>query len=62
VPLEKIIVETDCPYLTPAPFKGQRNEPLYVAYVAEKIAKIKQITSEEVAEITTENAKNCFSL
>jgi TatD DNase family protein len=60
VPLDKIIVETDCPYLTPVPLKGQRNEPLYLAYVAEKIAKIKQITPEEVAEITTKNAKNCF--
>jgi TatD DNase family protein len=48
--------------LTPVPKKGQRNEPLYVAYVAEKIAKIKQISQEKVAEITTQNAKNCFSL
>jgi TatD DNase family protein len=62
MPLEKILIETDCPYLTPVPKKGQRNEPLYVAYVAEKIAKIKQISQEKVAEITTQNAKNCFSL
>jgi TatD DNase family protein len=62
VPLEKILIETDCPYLTPVPHKGQRNEPLYVAYVAEKIAKIKQITEEKVAEITTQNAKKLFNL
>lgn len=62
VPLEKILVETDCPYLTPVPLKGQRNEPLYVAYVVEKIAKIKQISAEKVAEITTRNAKNLFNL
>ena len=44
------------------PFKGQRNEPLYVAYVAEKIAKIKQITPEKVAEITTQNTQKLFDL
>jgi TatD DNase family protein len=57
-----MLVETDCPYLTPIPKKGERNEPLYVAYVAEKIAKIKQITAEKVAEITTQNAKKLFNL
>jgi TatD DNase family protein len=62
VPLEKMLVETDCPYLTPVPKKGERNEPLYVAHVAEKIAKIKQITPKEVAEITTQNAKKLFNL
>lgn len=62
IPLEKMLVETDCPYLTPVPKKGERNEPLYVAYVVEKIAKIKQITEEKVAEITTQNAKNLFNL
>jgi len=62
VSLEKMLMETDCPYLTPVPKKGERNEPLYVAYVAEKIAKIKQITAEKVAEITTQNAKKLFNL
>lgn len=62
IPLEKILIETDCPYLTPVPHKGQRNEPLYAAYVAKKIAEIKQITPEKVAEITTQNAKNLFNL
>lgn len=62
VPLEKMLVETDCPYLTPVPKKGERNEPLYVVYVAEKIAQIKQITSEKVMETTTQNAKKLFNL
>jgi TatD DNase family protein len=61
-PLENIVLETDCPYLTPIPRKGERNEPLYVAYVAEKIAEIKQITEKKVAEITTQNAKKLFNL
>jgi len=62
IPPEKMLIETDCPYLTPVPLKGQRNEPVYVAYVAEKIAKIKQINAEKVAEITTRNAKDLFNL
>lgn len=61
-PLEKILVETDCPYLTPLQVEGQRNEPLYVKYVAEKIAKIKNISCEEVAKITTENAQKLFKI
>lgn len=61
-PLEKILIETDCPYLTPIPFRGKRNEPLYVKYVAEKIAEIKNIPIEEVAKVTTENAKNLFNV
>ena len=61
VPLERILVETDCPYLTPNPMTG-RNEPLYVKYVAEEIAKIKNIDIEEIAKVTTENAKRLFGL
>lgn len=60
-PLEKILIETDCPYLTPPPLEG-RNEPLYVKYVAEKIAKIKNLSYEEVEKITTDNAKKLFKL
>jgi TatD DNase family protein len=60
--LEDILLETDCPYLAPAPKKGERNEPLFVRYVAEKIAKIKEISLEQVAEKTTENAKKLFDL
>jgi TatD DNase family protein len=58
VDLKDIVLETDCPYLTPVPHKGERNEPLYVKLIAEKVAKIKQISVEEVAEITTQNARN----
>ena len=62
IDLKDILLETDCPYLTPAPRKGERNEPTYVKLVAEKIAQIKQISAEEVAEITTQNAKTLFAL
>jgi len=61
-PLDRILIETDCPYLTPPRFENQRNEPLYVKYVAEKIAQIKNISFEEIAKITTENAKELFRL
>lgn len=60
--LEKILIETDCPYLTPIPYRGKRNEPLYVKYVAEKIAEIKEISFEKVVEQTTKNAKELFNL
>ena len=60
-PLDKILIETDCPYLTPPPMEG-RNEPLYVKYIAEKIARIKNISFDEVAEITTKNAKKVFKI
>jgi TatD DNase family protein len=55
-------VETDSPYLTPEPFRGQRNEPLYVKYVAEKIAEIKEVSFEKVAEQTTKNARELFGI
>lgn len=61
-PLEDILLETDCPYLTPVPHRGQRNEPLYVIEVAKKLAEIKNISLEEVAEQTTANAKEIFHL
>ncbi len=60
-PLDKILIETDCPYLTP-PQKEGRNEPIFVKYVAEKIAKIKKLSYKEIAKITTENAKKLFKL
>jgi len=62
VPLEKIMVETDCPYLTPEPHRGQRNEPAYVVEVASKIAEIKKISLVEVTDQTTKNAVNLFKL
>jgi TatD DNase family protein len=60
-PLERILLETDCPYLTP-PCENDRNEPLYLKYIAQKIAEIKNISFEKVAEITTQNAKNLFGI
>jgi len=62
MPLDKILLETDCPYLTPAPYRNKRNEPLYVKLVAEKIAEIKKIKFEQVAEQTTKNAKELFGI
>lgn len=62
VPLEKILIETDCPYLTPVPYRGKRNEPSYVKYVAEKIAEIKGITTEELSQAAWQNAQRLFKL
>ena len=62
LPLEKIVLETDCPYLTPVPFRGKRNEPIYTKYVAEEIARIKEISVEEVIRVTTENAKKIYGI
>ena len=60
--LEKLLVETDCPYLTPVPYRGKENQPAYVKFVAEEIAKIKGITFDDVASQTTQNAKEVFGL
>jgi TatD DNase family protein len=60
LPLEKLLIETDAPFLTPHPYRGRRNEPAYVHYVAEKIAEVKKISLEEVASTTTQNAKKLF--
>jgi TatD DNase family protein len=62
LPLDKLVLETDSPYLAPVPFRGKRNESSYVKHVAEKLADIKGITVEEVAEITTRNAIELFRL
>ena len=62
LPDEKFMIETDCPYMTPEPFRGQRNEPLLVKYVTERIAEIKKMSFEQVAEMTTKNAKNLFNI
>lgn len=58
--LEDIILETDCPYLTPAPHRGKRNESAYIAYVCNKVAELKGVSAEEVARITTHNARRMF--
>ena len=62
VPLDKLLIETDCPYLAPHPYRGKRNEPAYVTLVAEEIAKLKEITVEELANTTTSNALKLFKL
>ncbi|KAA3636688.1 MAG: TatD family deoxyribonuclease [Bacteroidetes bacterium] len=61
VDLENLVLETDAPYLTPAPFRGKRNESSYVRLVAEKLAAVKGITLEEVAKVTTDNAGKLFA-
>jgi len=62
LPLERMFVETDCPYLTPVPHRGKRNEPAYVRFVAETIAKVKDISLDEVARVTTDNVTNLFRI
>jgi len=60
--LENIVLETDAPYLAPVPFRGKRNECSYVKYVVQKLAEIKKINENEIAEITTMNAEKLFGL
>lgn len=60
--MDSIMLETDCPYLAPVPHRGERNEPKYLSLIAEKIAELKNMQIEEVARITTNNAKNIFKL
>jgi TatD DNase family protein len=60
IPLTKLLIETDAPFLTPVPHRGQRNEPAFVAYIADKIAEIHSTTREQVAEITAMNAAHLF--
>ncbi len=62
VPMERLLVETDCPYLTPVPFRGKRNEPLYVKHTAEKIAQLRQLDFEELAQATSANTVRLFDL
>ena len=61
-PRERLLVETDCPFLAPVPFRGKRNEPSYVARTAEKVAELWGISRDEVGDITTENARRLFRL
>jgi TatD DNase family protein len=62
VPLDRLLVETDCPYLTPEPHRGRRNEPAYVRHVAEAIGCLRGVSLEKVAQVTTENAARLFGV
>ena len=62
LPIEKIMLETDCPYLAPDPYRGKVNEPKYIPIIAERVAQIKNISLEKVAKITTENAERMFKI
>ncbi|MBR5949194.1 MAG: TatD family hydrolase [Clostridia bacterium] len=62
LPLESILLETDCPYMTPVPYRGKRNDPSFIGLVAEKIAEIKGLTVDELAEVTFENANMVFEV
>ena len=62
VPLDRLLIETDCPYLTPVPYRGKRNEPSYVVYTGRHLAKIRNIPEEELQRILEENYRNLFSV
>ena len=62
IPLDRLLLETDAPYLTPVPFRGKENQPAYVKYVAEEIAKLRGTTFEEIDNATTQNAERVFNL
>jgi TatD DNase family protein len=62
IDLKNIVLETDAPYLAPVPFRGKRNECSYLKYVVEKLAEIKNVTKEDVAEVTSKNAKELFNI
>ncbi|HEY3429735.1 MAG TPA: TatD family hydrolase, partial [Cyclobacteriaceae bacterium] len=61
IPLERIVLETDSPYLTPAPHRGKRNEPSYIPIIASRVAEIKNISIEQLQIATTENALKLFA-
>ena len=62
IPIDRLLVETDCPFLTPHPHRGEENEPAYVKFVAEEIAELKGLSFEEVSNATTQNAIKVFGL
>ncbi|MCB7482304.1 TatD family hydrolase [Christiangramia sediminis] len=62
IPLEEIVIETDSPYLSPTPFRGKRNEPVYILKVVEKLAELYDLPVEKIAEMTTKNSKEVFGI
>ena len=60
IPLERILLETDCPYMAPEPYRGKRNSSLYLPYIIEEIARLKDVSVEEVERITEANARELF--
>ena len=62
VPLDRLLIETDCPYMAPTPMRGKRNEPIYTRYIAEKIAELRGISCEDVIEATYANGKRLFGI
>lgn len=62
LPLDKLLIETDCPFLTPHPYRGKRNEPSYVSFIAERIGEIRGVSGQDVARCTAENAIRLFRL
>ena len=62
IPLERIVIETDCPYMAPVPYRGKRNDPGLLCHMAEKLAEIRGITAEEAARVTLENGKRLYRM
>ena len=62
VPLDRILLETDCPYLAPHPYRGKINEPAFIPVIAQNLAELKGVSLQEVEEITTENARRLFKI
>ena len=62
IPLNRLLLETDSPYLTPVPYRGKENQPAYVKYVAEEIAKLRDIDVEEIMTNTSKNAESVFGI
>lgn len=62
IPLDKLVLETDAPYLTPVPYRGKPNTPAYVSYVAEEIARLREMPLNELIDATTDNAERFFEI